>query len=149
MATVEAIAGRYSSKVALHHVYILEAHADDEWQDPDNATDGICYRKPQTLQQRISIARSFATDSKIPVDRIVVDCMENTVELAYDARPEKLVVVQDGTIVFTSGIGPYQYSTSKLAAFLEQEVSGPTSLCEACTLGSSLAVLVVGFIWWR
>ena len=149
MAAVEAIAGRHSSKVALHHVYILEAHADDEWKDPDNAADGICYRKPRNLQQRISIARSFATDSNIPFDRIVVDSMENIVELAYDARPEKLVVVRDGLIVFTSGIGPYQYSASQLAAFLDQEVGGPTTLCEPCTLGSTLAMLVAAFIWWR
>jgi hypothetical protein len=130
-------------------VYLLEAHADDEWQDPDNAADGICYRKPRTLRQRISIARSFATDLKIHVNRVVVDSMENTVELAYDARPEKLVVVQNGTIVFTSGIGPYQYSTSKLASFLNEEVGGPTALCEACTLGSTLAVVVAAFAWWR
>eukprot|EP01046_Picozoa_sp_COSAG06_P101601 COSAG06_NODE_47743_length_337_cov_0.655462_2_plen_37_part_01 len=36
--------------------------------------------------------------------------MENSVELAYEARPEKLIVVKNGCVVFKSGIGPYQYS---------------------------------------
>lgn len=131
-------------------MYILEAHADDEWQDPDNNTDGICYRKPQTLQQRVTIAQSFAADSKICVDRIVVDSMDNKVELAYDARPEKLVVIKDGTVVFTSGIGPYQYSPSKLAAFLDQESTASHSgAFSVCALGSAIAVLVTVAIRWR
>ena len=94
-------------------VYILEAHADDEWVDPDNAKDDVCFKKPRSLEQRIAIARAFSDGAGIPPARIVVDSMENQVELAYEARPEKLVVVKDGVIVFKSGIGPYQYSPVK------------------------------------
>ena len=77
--------------------------------------------------------------------------MDNKVELAYDARPEKLVVVKDGAIVFASGIGPYQYSTSKLADFLAQEVGeGETfSVLPGCAAASALAMLVAAAVWWR
>ena len=109
---MEALAARYPG-VALRHVYILEAHADDEWVDPDNAKDDVCFKKPRSLEQRIAIARAFSDGAGIPPARIVVDSMENQVELAYEARPEKLVVVKDGVIVFKSGIGPYQYSPAK------------------------------------
>ena len=102
----------------------MEAHADDEWRDPDNAIDDVCYMRPKDLSQRIALANVFAERCKIDPDRIVVDSMDNAVELAYEARPEKLVVVKDGRIVFKSGIGPYQYSTKKCAEHWSN-ISGP------------------------
>ena len=54
---------------------------------------------------------------------ILVDGMDNAAELAYEARPEKLVVVDgEGVVRFLSGIGPYQYSPRKLAEFLESQL---------------------------
>lgn len=153
MAKVEAIGKRHAGSVSLHHVYILEAHADDEWKDPDNATDQICFRKPTTLEQRIAIARSFAMDSGIETDRVVVDSMANSVELAYEARPEKLLIVQDGRIVFKSGIGPYQYSAQKLAAFLDQELSSTgsssSSASSICVVAAAAAALLAAAAFWR
>ena len=37
------------------------------------------------------------------------------------ARPEKIVVIDNGKIAFKTGIGPYQYSTAKLQFWLEQK----------------------------
>jgi hypothetical protein len=44
-------------------------------------------------------------------------------ELAFEARPEKLVLIQNESIIFLSGIGPYQYSPTILQAFLAANFS--------------------------
>ena len=41
--------------------------------------------------------------------------------IVTQARPEKIVVVENGKIAFKTGIGPYQYSTSKLRTWLERK----------------------------
>ena len=136
----------------LHHVYILESHADDDWFDPDNATDGICFKNPKNLSQRVSIARAMAEGTSISAGSIVVDSMANDVERAYEARPEKLIVVQDGKIAFQSGIGPYQYSTTKLATFLQEDLTPVAGTAPAagtpplCFLASALA-LALAVLW--
>jgi hypothetical protein len=113
--------------VELRHVYVLEAHAADGWAlKEDNEDEGVCVKQPKTLEQRVAAARLWvgSTDGAIPANRVLVDDMDNSVELAFEARPEKIVVVDgaaDGgpTVLFNTGIGPYQYSVTRLEKFLE------------------------------
>ena len=83
------MAGSFKETVKLRHVYILEAHPVDGWLDADNETDGVCIRQPTTLQQRISAANMFVSTGARA--EVLVDGMGNEAELAYEARPEKLV----------------------------------------------------------
>ena len=90
VTAVDALAAQYSRLVSLHHVYILEAHPVDGWADDDNTADGVCIKQPRTLQARLAAANAFAKASG-GLNNILVDGMDNEVELAYEARPEKLV----------------------------------------------------------
>eukprot|EP00729_Bicosta_minor_P002178 gene2178-34389_t len=120
-------------RLQLHHVYILEAHPVDGWVDADNVSEGICLRQAKTFEQRVAAAEALASAAGLARDSILVDGMDNAAELGFEARPEKLVLVENGNsggsgagggevtnkILFLSGIGPYQYSPKKLATYLE------------------------------
>ena len=117
VTAVDALAAQYSRLVSLHHVYILEAHPVDGWADEDNTADGVCIKQPRTLQARLAAANAFAKASG-GLNNILVDGMDNEVELAYEARPEKLVAIgPGGKVIFKTGIGPYQYSLPQLEKF--------------------------------
>jgi len=115
---VEELARRYGEKVHLVGVYILEAHPVDGWALDVNEDLGVCYRKPKTTLQRCSIARQFINDFNITSD-VVVDGIDNTAELAYEARPERLYVIKDGKVSWRCGWGPYCYDVDALEEHLE------------------------------
>tara|TARA_B110000208_G_scaffold118726_1_gene145256 strand:- start:548 stop:916 length:369 start_codon:yes stop_codon:yes gene_type:complete len=118
---VEAIAARFASHINIVHVYIVDAHPADGWLTPENGDDqdAVCVMQPTTLAERIAVARTFVAAASV-AGAVYIDAMDNAVELAYEARPEKLVVVDDaGCVVWKSGIGPYQYSPRALDAWLE------------------------------
>lgn len=130
---MEEIAARFADTIQLHHVYILEAHPVDGWVDADNVSEGVCLRQAKTFDQRVAAAEALASAAGLARDSILVDGMDNAAELGFEARPEKLVLVENGNsggsgagggevtnkILFLSGIGPYQYSPKKLATYLE------------------------------
>lgn len=105
--------------MALVHVYILEAHPIDAWIAPQNEEKQICYRQPKSLEERIKVAQNFVDGMQVE-GRIVVDDIDDKCDTLYEARPERLYVVQGGKIVWRSGLGPFQYSPSTLRAFLEE-----------------------------
>eukprot|EP00039_Didymoeca_costata_P013561 m.208746 g.208746 ORF g.208746 m.208746 type:complete len:66 (+) comp15810_c0_seq19:3466-3663(+) len=53
----------FKEHAAFVTVYVLEAHASDEWP---MGTE-ICFRQPKTLEQRLSVAQAFIEDKKIGV----------------------------------------------------------------------------------
>jgi hypothetical protein len=103
-------------------IYIKEAHTEDEWQMGKNESDGVCYRQPQTLGQRVDIANDFVSRCayKIP---LLVDDMENSAELAYAAWPERLYIVGgDGYIAYKGGVGPFGFKPNQVKAWLESNL---------------------------
>lgn len=116
---METVAQEYSAHVLACNIYIVEAHPVDGWSLPNfNEDVGVCYKKPTTTQERVAVATRFVADYA-PVFETLVDSIEDTVELAYEARPERLYVLSPATntVVYRSGPGPYQYSVPKLRAF--------------------------------
>ena len=71
--------------------------------------------------QRVAVAKRFVADYA-PVFETLVDSIDDAVELAYEARPERLYVLspQSNTVVYRSGPGPYQYSVPQLRAFFQE-----------------------------
>lgn len=85
-------------------VYIREAHPDDSnWGDGSGVVD------PTSLTERRTVAKTCAAklDLSIPT---VVDDMEDTVNQAYKAWPERIYVIDtDKRIAYKSGIGPFGF----------------------------------------
>jgi hypothetical protein len=113
------ICKKYSLALDLIHVYIMEAHPTDGWQLPDNEEDGVCYRQPQSLNERIQVCKQLVADLKLEKETFVVDGIDNNAEAVYEARPERIYVIQDGNVIFKSLLGPYGYDLKRFEEFIK------------------------------
>lgn len=116
----------YLTAGQLHivNVYIREAHPRDGWSlDFNDATLKVCPRQTHDIESRLEVANNFqsAMDgvaAEIPL--IVDDPDTNALDKAYEAPPERLVVIHQGRVCYFSGQGPFQYSIDSLKQFLTQ-----------------------------
>lgn len=105
-----------AAKVPLLFVYIVEAHAQDGFHhDMNNGKWDL--PGPKTLDERASYALQYAKKEllckrfdldpkEIPM---VMDTMDNSLELAYEARPFRAYVLKTGTgeVLHKSGLAPF------------------------------------------
>jgi type I thyroxine 5'-deiodinase len=116
---MEGLYERFSDRAEFLTIYIKEAHPEDEWQMTINEDQGVCYKQPKTLPERVAIAKDFAQrfDYKIPM---VVDPMENPAEEAYAGWPERLYVIDEsGTVAYKGRQGPFGFDPDELEAWLD------------------------------
>jgi len=52
------VCAEFSAAIELVHVYIIEAHPEDEWGM--EVKPGVSYMQPKTLASRLAIANDFA-----------------------------------------------------------------------------------------
>ena len=93
-------------------VYIREAHPEDGWVMPRNQQQGINIKDPKTLEERTQVATKACTllHIKLPC---VVDGMDDKVNKAYAAWPDRIYIVdKDGKIVVAGNQGPAGFAPS-------------------------------------
>jgi hypothetical protein len=101
-------------------VYIQEAHASDLWQDRQNLVDRILVRNPATSGERAGVADACVRNLGIEMPA-VVDGVDNTVENAYTAWPDRLYVIdREGRVAWKSGAGPYGFHPTDAEAALRR-----------------------------
>lgn len=108
---------KYGSRADFVTLYIKEAHPMDEWQLPANEKDNVCYLQPHTSEQRITIANDFVQRFQYGIP-MLVDPIENEANRLYAGWPERLYVVEDGTIRYKGGPGPFDFHPEELEAWL-------------------------------
>lgn len=89
-----------------------------------NETEGVCYKQPKTLEDRLAIANDFVerVDYDIP---LLVDGIANRADELYAGWPERLYVVdENGTIVYKGEPGPFGYHPEEVEAWLQRRFSG-------------------------
>lgn len=104
-------------------IYIEEAHARDEWWlwDAPESHDGgkRCIYSHKTLTDRLQTATKMQKDIDFP-GTIVCDTMRGEVDDRYGAWPERLYIIEDGTIVYKGGEGPFGYKLAEVQDWLFQ-----------------------------
>jgi len=106
-------------------VYIQEAHAANEWQMPDNVKEKIVVDQPATREERHAVAQRCCSALKYTMPT-VVDEIDNRVDHAYAAWPERLfVVAADGKIAYVGDRGPWGYKPADVEAWLKEHVGPP------------------------
>jgi len=91
-------------------VYIQEAHPSDGRQARKNVSDGILYRRHQSFDEREEVAEVCSLNLEITIP-VLVEEMDNAVDEAYGAAPERLYVVgKDGKIFYQGGAGPHFFN---------------------------------------
>ena len=84
-----------------------------------NEDQGVCYRQPKTLEERVAIASDFVQRFEYDVP-MVIDPMDNPAEEAYAGWPERLYVIDpSGSIAYKGGKGPFGFDPEELEAFLD------------------------------
>ena len=119
-------------------VYVLEAHAADEWPMATPSAGGggkgggnRCPNQPKTLEDRQVVASEFQQEHDLQWP-LLLDSMDNDFEREYQAWPERLYIVQaagegeDGcstapaTVRFKSEPGPHGFFPQHVRSWLQQ-----------------------------
>jgi len=80
-------------------IYILEAHAVDEW--PIRTKSQLCIQQHQTLYDRCKIANSLINPNQYQFQMpVFVDTMENSFQTTYSAWPLGAFIFDNSTIQF-------------------------------------------------
>jgi len=104
-------------------IYIQEAHPTDGWQVPSNLVDGIEYAQPRTMEERRAVAADCCHALELSAP-LYLDGMDNAVDQAFNAWPERLcVLAAGGRIVYRGERGPYGFDPLELEEFLERSES--------------------------
>jgi hypothetical protein len=81
-------------------LYIYEAHAIGEPnQAAQNEFDGVCYRRPHTMAERVAIAGDFIKRMQWDIP-VLLDTLDDTLEGKYHGNPNALYVVEHGVVQF-------------------------------------------------
>ncbi len=113
----------YSEDVKFLMVYIREAHPTDGWQSKANEREGILIKQPTTFEARLDVAKQMCTKLDISIPG-VIDEMDNKVNTAYSAAPDRLYLIStEGTIAYKGGPGPRGFVPAELEAAIKQELA--------------------------
>ena len=108
----------YKKDVEFFVVYIREAHAIDSRLPMEFGM----IEDPVTGLERMAVASQCMADLDLPIPAIV-DQMDDAVNLAYRAWPDRLYLVgKDGKIAFSGGPGPFMFLPEELNTAIEKEL---------------------------
>lgn len=114
---------QYSNKVQFVFVYILEAHAQDEWPIRSSRfhpqKQPILYNQPTTLQERAQIAQDFVTTYEFDMP-MYLDDMNNWFENAYCCWPLRFYVTKGKQIEFKAMPRNCSYDVFEVQSVLDK-----------------------------
>ena len=123
MGVLESIYERYKDEAEFFVIYIREAHPSDGWQTAANEIEGIAFEQPKIKQQRVEVAQTcqLGLDISIPM---LIDDMDNSVDKAYAAWPDRLYIVgEDGKIAYKGGVGPFGFKPREMEQALRKIIN--------------------------
>eukprot|EP00300_Choanocystis_sp_HF-7_P030535 c39392_g1_i1.p2 GENE.c39392_g1_i1~~c39392_g1_i1.p2 ORF type:complete len:205 (-),score=27.02 c39392_g1_i1:231-845(-) len=117
---------RFGSQVDFVFVYILEAHASDEWPMPIGVGK-MCLPATKTVAERAARAAEYAKEYALPsAFRVLVDLMGNSFATVYACWPERFFVFDRDRIAFIgSPVPDAGHCPAQLELWLEYNESPP------------------------
>ena len=97
----------FQTEVDFLTIYVKEAHPTDGW---DYDRNDYYIKTHKSLEERLAAAR-LLNEKELPCE-IVVDPMTDECSNVYAAAPERLYIIQDGTISYPGRDGPMGYTAS-------------------------------------
>ena len=111
---MERLYSRFKDRIEFFVVYVQEAHPTDGWQVESNIKDDVFYRQHQSLDEREEAAQSCTIGLHISIP-ILVEEMDNAIDEAYGAAPERLYLIgKDGRVAYHGGAGPPFFDLDEL-----------------------------------
>ena len=116
---MEEIYHWFRDQVAFFVVYVQEAHPTDGWQVDSNVQEGVLYRQHQTFDEREAVAHACSLALHMPLP-ILIEEMDNGIDEAYGAAPERLYVIDaDGRVAYQGGAGPHFFDLDEWEQAIE------------------------------
>ncbi len=110
---------RFRDRVEFFVVYVQEAHPTDGWQTDSNLADGVLFRQHRNYAEREEVAQTCSLDLHIGLP-IIVEEMDNAIDEAYGAAPERLYLVGiDGKVAYQGGAGPHFFNPDEWERAIE------------------------------
>ena len=110
---------QYRDRVEFFVVYVQEAHPTDGWQTDSNIEEGVLFRQHQSYQEREEVAQSCSIDLNIGLP-VLIEEMNNAIEEAYGAAPERLyLIAADGRVAYHGGAGPHFFDLDEWEAAIK------------------------------
>ena len=123
---MNAIYQQYRDRVEFFVVYVQEAHPTDGWQMDSNIEDGVLFRQHRSYREREEVAQSCSIDLNIGLP-VLIEEMDNAIDEAYGAAPERLyLVAADGRVAYHGGAGPHFFDLDEWEAAIEACVGTPS-----------------------
>jgi hypothetical protein len=134
LGALEAMAQRYTGKVALFIVYIKEAHPEDGWALTYNRRSGIEIQDPQSTAERTETATACALRMRTSIP-VLIDEIDNQAARAYGGWPDRLYLIgTDGRVAFQGAEGPFGFKPDQLEEAIEMELAGATASSASASL---------------
>ena len=122
MGRLEEIYERYKEHVEFFVIYVQEAHPTDGWQVESNVENNVLFRQHQSYEEREEVASTCSLDLRMSIP-ILVEEMDNGVDEAYGAAPERLYLIgADGRVAYHGGAGPHFFDLDEWEAAIEASV---------------------------
>lgn len=97
MSRLSELYNLYSNTVNFRFVYILEAHAQDEWPISSArwspTKQPVTYNQTRTIEERLSVAKDFIRDFDFPIPVLLDKPDENLFEKFYAPWPVRIYIV--------------------------------------------------------
>ena len=104
-------------------MYIREAHALDG-RAPMGGNGAPIVEEPVTLGERNDIAQVCMTKLELAPMPALVDGLDNAVDKAYAAAPDRLyLIARDGTVAYRGGRGPFGFDPDELEEAIKAELT--------------------------
>ena len=114
MGRITEIYDRFKERVEFFIVYVQEAHPTDGWQVDSNIEEQVLFRQHQSYGEREEAASACSIDLHIPLP-VLVEEMDNRVDEAYGAAPERLYLIDEqGRVAYHGGAGPHFFDLDEL-----------------------------------
>ena len=112
---------KYNKDVEFLLVYIREAHAIDGARPRGGS---ILVEEPISDLERFDVAKTCMTKLELEMIPSVIDRIDNKVDAAYSAMPDRLYLVgKDGKIVYLGGRGPFGFRPDELISAIQKELA--------------------------
>ena len=117
---MEQLYSQYQDSVEFFVVYVQEAHPTDGWQVDSNVDENVLFRQHQSFEERDEAAQSCTIGLHISIPTLVEE-MDNTIDEAYGAAPERLYLIgKDGRVAYHGGAGPHLFDLDELDGALQR-----------------------------
>lgn len=109
----------FKDRVDFAFVYIREQHPEDDKEDVAKLQKLFTHRSFEDRLEAAEKLKKWCPDVLKENSSVLVDYMSGEANRAYAGSPDRLYVVQNNTVVYDGGVGPWYFNVDHLESWLK------------------------------